>query len=113
MVQGSRKTMWGLIVAVFFLAGCGSSGNSGLIQSYPYPNVEAKWIRDGEPIIYEGKRWFPQDDVEVLTDPEMALIGEYRGAQIFVAKSDVKPFRRLYTKFDFNKYRYYQTRKKE
>jgi hypothetical protein len=112
MMQGCGKIMLGLIL-VIFLAGCSSNGNSGLIQSYPYSSVEAQWIREGEPIIYGGKRWYPQDDVEVLTDPEMSLIGEYRGVQIFVAKSDVKPFKRLYTKFDFNKYRYYQIKKKE
>jgi hypothetical protein len=112
MMQARNKIAAGLIVAIFFLGGCASSGNEGRIQSYPAPETEAKWIREGEPIIYDGKRWYPQDDVEVLTDPEMALIGDYRGVQVFVAKSDVKPFQRLYTKFDINKYRYYYSKKK-
>ena len=75
--------------------------------------LEPKWIRDGEAIIYDGRRWYPQDDVEVLQDSEVLLIGVYRGVQVFVTKTDVKPYDRLYTKFDVNKYRYYYSLKKK
>jgi hypothetical protein len=102
-----------LIGMPVILTGCSSTGNSGSIQSYSFMAVEPKWIRDGEPIFYDGQRWYPQDDVEVMQDSEVTLIGDYRGVQVFTAKTDVKPFDRLYTKFDVNKYRYYYPQKKK
>ena len=91
-------------------AGCGnmSSGNSGQLQSYPAPIIEAGWIRNGEPVVYEGQEWFPKRDVEVLLDSEVYQIGEYKGVQIFVDKTDIKPYRRMYTKFAKNKFRYFE-----
>ena len=97
----------GMIVVTLLTAGCSSSGNKGVMQSYPPPAVEALWIRNGEPIIYDERKWFPRDDIEIFQDSEVALIGEYRGVQIFVEKTDVKPYGRLYTKFGFNQFRYY------
>ena len=95
-----------------FLGGCTTvnSGNNGQVQSYPYPAIEAGWIRDGEPIEYDGSRWYPVNDYEVLKDPEVFQIGEYKGVQIFVEKIAVKPYERLYTKFDKNKFRYFERR---
>lgn len=93
-----------------FGAGCthGTSNNEGQLQSYPVPVVEAGWIRNGEPIVYENKKWYPVRDVEVITDMEVYQIGEYRDVQIFVTKTDIKPYRRIYTKFAKNKYRYFE-----
>ena len=95
-----------------FLGGCSSmnSGNSGQVQSYPVPAIEAGWIRDGDPIEYDGYKWFPVNDYEVLQDPEVYQIGEYKGVQIFVEKVAVKPYERIYTKFDKNKFRYFERR---
>jgi hypothetical protein len=110
----SEAFLLGILAGLFLvLAGCSSVGNNGSIQSYPFLAQEPKWIREGEPIFYEGQRWYPQDDIEVLQDPEVLLIGDYRGIQVFVAKTDVKPYERLYTKFDVNKYRYYYSQKKK
>ncbi len=97
---------------ILTLGGCAGStrGNSGQLQSYPAPLIEAGWIRNGEPIIYEGKEWYPARDVENLLDNEVFQIGEYRGVQIFVDKIDIKPYERLYTKFAKGKYRYFQRR---
>ncbi len=93
----------------FGLAGCirSSGGNSGQLQSYPAPLIEAGWIRNGEPIIYEGDEWYPARDVENFLDTEVFQIGEYKGVQIFVDKVDIKPYERLYTKFAKGKYRYW------
>jgi hypothetical protein len=112
MVRSSDKVL-AVAATLLFLTGCAmTGGNSGSIQSYPFLAVEPKWIRDGEAVFYDGRRWYPQDDVEVFVDSEMLLIGDYRGVQVFVAKTDVKPYDRLYTKFDVNKYRYYYSVKK-
>jgi hypothetical protein len=97
-------------------AGCfnlGSSNNKGQLQSYPSPLVEAGWIRNGDPIVYEGRHWFPVDDLENLLDSEVFQIGEFQDVQIFVEKVDSKPYDRLYTKFAKGKYRYYERLKND
>ena len=83
-------------------------GNVGNIGSYTVVDEEAEWIRNGEPIEFEGTRWFPQDGFDVLMDNEMYLLGEYKGVQFFVEKIDVRPYNRLYTKFNRNKFRFFQ-----
>jgi hypothetical protein len=92
------------------LGGCASmnAGNDGQVQSYPAPVIEAGWVRNGEPIEYDGYKWYPANDYEVLKDPEVFQIGEYKGVQIFVEKIAVKPYERIYTKFDKNKFRYFE-----
>ena len=99
-----------LLVLTGLLGGCASvnSGNNGQVQSYPAPVFEATWIRDGEPIEYDGCKWYPVNDYEVLQDSEVFKISEYKGVQIFVEKIAVKPYERLYTKFDKNKFRYFE-----
>lgn len=98
-----------LFISVIFSA-CASTqqGNSGRLQTFPIYSSEPEWIRNGEPIEYEGMEWFAVDDVETLLDSEMLLLGEYRGVQFFVEKVDVRPFNRLYTKFARNKFRFYE-----
>jgi len=99
-----------LFLLTAFLGGCASmnTGNDGQVQSYPAPVIEAGWIRDGEPIEFDGAKWYPVNDYEVLEDSEVFQITEYRGVQIFVEKIDTKPYDRLYTKFDKNKFRYFE-----
>jgi len=107
----SRSMLTLSLLSAVFAAGCvnGHTGNNdGQLQSYPYPAVEAGWVRNGEPIEYGGQRWFPVNDVEVLMDSEVTPIGEYKGMQIFVDKIDTKPYDRIYTKFAKNKFRYYE-----
>jgi len=95
-----------------FLGGCASlnSGNDGQVQSYPAPGVEAQWIRNGEPIEFEGSKWYPANDYEVLEDSEVYQVGQYKGVQVFVEKIATKPFDRIYTKFDKNQFRYFERR---
>jgi len=71
-------------------------------------SIEAEWIRNGEPITFEGKLWYPVDDVESFLDSEMRLMGVHNGVQFFVDKVDVRPYNRLYTKFDKNKFRFFE-----
>jgi len=95
-----------------FLGGCASinSGNSGQVQSYPAPAIESEWIRNGEPIEYDGSKWYPVNDYEVLQDSEVYQMMEYKGVQVFVEKIATKPYDRIYTKFDKNKFRYFERR---
>jgi len=101
-----------LLLLTGFGGGCASvnSGNNGQIQSYPAPIIEAAWIRNGEPIDYDGYKWYPVNDYEVLEDSEVFQIIEFRGVQVFVEKISTKPYERIYTKFDKNKFRYYERR---
>jgi len=99
-----------LFILTGFSGGCSSLnlGNSGQVQSYPAPVIEAGWIREGGPIEYDGYKWYPVNDYEVLQDSEVFQITEYKGVQVFVEKIAVKPYERIYTKFDKNKFRYYE-----
>ena len=100
------------LLSASFAGGCASvsTDNDGQIQSYPAPVIEAGWIRDGEPIEYDGNKWYPVNDYEVLQDSEVFQIAEYKGVQVFVEKIDTKPYERIYTKFDKNKFRYFERR---
>ncbi len=101
--------MFFLFISLLSLVGClRSANNSGRMTIYLIPEREASWIQEGRPIEYEGKLWYPQDDVEVFLDTEMNLLGEYQGVQFFADKKDVKPHNRIYTKFASHSFRFYE-----
>lgn len=102
-----------LLFSLTFAVGCRTAGrgNSGQVQSFVFQPVEAEWIRNGEPIVFEGETWYPKDDIESLQDSEVYYLGEYRSVQFFVDRVDVRPYDRLYTKFAKNKFRFYKKRK--
>lgn len=106
----SQKCLVCHLSLIMVLIGCSHVpiNNEGQLQSYPVPEVEAGWIRDGQPIVYDGIKWYAVNDVEVLMDSEVYQIGEYKGVQMFVDKVDTKPYHRLYTKFGKNKFRYFE-----
>lgn len=97
----------GCFLAVL-LVGCSGTLSGVNRAHYSFPNAEPDWIRNGDPILYEGQSWYPQDDIDVLLDNEVYLLGEYNGVQFFAEKADVRPYGKLYTKFDENRYRIYQ-----
>ena len=98
------------LIAGLSLSGCAHTGtdNESQLQSYPVPNIEAAWIREGQPIEFQGQRWYAVNDVEVLLDSEVYQVGEYKSVQIFVDKVDTKPYHRLYTKFGKNRFRFFE-----
>ncbi|MFP4473053.1 MAG: hypothetical protein ACLFPX_04175 [Candidatus Omnitrophota bacterium] len=102
-----------LIISVVMLAGALVSGcaasaqNAGNMAKYAVPDQEAEWIRAGEPIVYEGVSWYPQDRVDLLLDAEVFHAGDYREVPFFISRIDVRPIDRLYTKFGRNKFRVY------
>ena len=103
-----------LIFCFFVLTGCSTTrmSNGGQMEMYSAPEEETEWIRNGEPIEFDGKLWYPQDGIENLLDSEVYLMGEYRGVQFFAEKTDVKPYAHLYTKFAKNRYRYFEAKGK-
>ena len=99
-----------ILAGLLFLYGCATYPNSQ--QLYSFPDIETEWIRDGQPLEFEDERWYPTDRVENLLDNEVYLLGEYRGVQFFVDKTDVRPFERLYTKFGGHKFRVFEKKGK-
>ena len=114
MMNKHKAITWGLWFALAgSLGGCTSitSGNNdGQLQSYSAPAIESEWIRNGDPIEFDGYKWYPVNDFEVLQDSEVFQVEEFKGVQIFVEKIATKPYDRIYTKFDKNKFRYYERR---
>ncbi len=97
-----------VLFLVIFSAGCqGYQSVNTAVSAKGYAG-EAQWIRNGEPIEFEGETWYPKDGIETLLDSEVFLIAKYRQVEIFIDKIDVRPYNRLYTKFDRNKYRYFE-----
>lgn len=76
----------------------------------PTPTSEAAWIRNGEPIQFEGDDWYPTDEVENILDNEIYQVGVYRDVIFFLEKTDVRPFERVYTRFAKNRYRAFERR---
>jgi hypothetical protein len=102
------------LVIIIFLLGCtGTLTRASKDRPYPFSEVEASWIQDGQPIVFENEAWNPKDDVDVLTDQEVFLLGEYQGVQFFVEKADVRPYNRLYTKFAENRFRIFTKNKND
>ena len=98
-----------VVTAISFLSGCGETvQRREKPVSFDFPTVEPQWIRDGEPIEFEGELWYPKDDIEVLSDSEVFFINRYNGVEFFVERIDVRPYGRLYTKFGNNKFRIYK-----
>src|SRR5580698_5957115 len=113
MKNKGRVWVFGLcLMALSFGSGCASvsSDNNGQVQSYSYPAIEPEWIRNGEPIELEGAKWYPVNDYEVMDDSEVFQVEEYKGVQVFVERIATKPYERIYTKFDKNKFRYFERR---
>ena len=90
-----------ILLQVFIISGCANR----IMYKGDYPFKETDWIRNGEPIMFEDEAWYPTDDIENLLDSEVILIGQYRQALFYIEKRDVKPINRIYTKFDYHKYR--------
>lgn len=102
--------MFFLIVTAAVFFGCMSANqNAGMMAKYAFPEVEEAWIRNGEPIEFEGRQWYPQARYDLLLDSEMFLQGEYRGVPFFTEKIDVRPYSKVFTKFGRNKFRVYRT----
>ena len=110
------RRILGIFVIVGFvlcLFGCGSKfARKKQPKVYFFPEVEAEWIRNGQPIEFEAEQWYPQDSVDILLDQEVYWIGSYNDTEVFDEKADVRPYNRIYTKFGKNKFRVF-TKKEE
>ncbi len=84
----------------FCLLGCGAEFfRKKEPKMYSFPEVEARWIRLGQPIEFETEQWYPQDSIDIFLDKEVYLIGNYNGIEVFAEQADVRPYNRIYTKF--------------
>lgn len=109
--------IFGFYIAAMGLGGCAHDAKTGRFRGrakeYPIPEIEAAWIRNGEPIEFEGTLWYPTDNIEILLDEEVYMTGEYRGVLFFFDKTDVRPYRGVYTKFGRNRFRLFEKRSDE
>ena len=98
-----------VFVVVFGFIGCdGNMTKKRRPKSYSIPEMEAVWIQDGNPIVFEEEFWYPRDDVDILSDEEVYLLGEQEGVAFFIGTIDVRPYNRIYTKFGKNKFRIFE-----
>lgn len=99
-----------LVMACVLLTGCvtGGEGQSSTGPSVFPPLTEPAWIRNGEPMVMENNTWYPTDEVESLLDAEVYPVGQYRDVTVFIERTDVKPYARLYTSFAKNRYRAFE-----
>ncbi len=102
----------GFVMFVLILnSGCVSSSGRDLgITVFKATSPEPEWIRNGEPIEFEGELWYPRDTVDILMDSEVMRAGEYRDVAFYLQTVDVRPFERIYTKFGENKFRVFETK---
>ncbi len=98
-----------LSFAVIGFGGCETphSGRNYAFSTRAVP-LEPEWIRNGEPVEFEGELWFPADSVENLLDTEVYQVGEYKGVPIFIELTDVRPYDRIYTRFAKHKFRFFE-----
>lgn len=101
-----------LIILVMIIGCSSTTPQKAVSRNFRVTGIETAWIINGEPIEFEDEKWYPTDDVEVLTDIEVYRVGEYRGVEFFVEKEDVKSYNQLYTKFSRNKFRRFEKREK-
>ncbi|MBU2540347.1 MAG: hypothetical protein KJ593_00425 [Candidatus Omnitrophica bacterium] len=100
----------GLMLLVIIFTGC-ASGSWARIRG-DYAIKEADWIREGSPIIYESKSLYPTEHVENHLDREMEYVGEFQQVPFYVELRQIKPYNRLYTKFNYHKYRLFLLKEK-
>lgn len=104
-----KRNILFFLLVVMLAAGCAmSQKNAGVMTKYAVPETEAEWIRQGEPVEFEGEFWYPQDRYDILLDSEVLYQGDYRGVSFFVEKIDVRPYGKIFTKFGRNKFRVYR-----
>ncbi len=100
------------ILVVFLavvLAGC--IAGSGGRRNVDYAIKEAGWIKDGKPIIHDNRSWYPTEYIENHLDGEMEYVGEFQSVPFYVERRQIKPYNRVYTKFDYHKYRVFLAKK--
>lgn len=106
------KRLWAVVILMTLTgAGCGmpSRGLDGNVN-VSVVAMEPEWIRNGEPIEMEQTSWYPTDEVERLMENEVVRIGQFRDVAVLVERVDVKPYARLYTRFEKGRYRAFEPR---
>jgi hypothetical protein len=93
----SRRNAVSVMLALLACAGCAAPR-----EKVP---AEPDWIREGQPLVYEGANWLPQRRSEVFAESDLEQVGEYRGVPFFAERADLKPYATLYTTLGPYEYR--------
>jgi len=94
-----------MTAALGSMTGCQTASQRGEDALNAAAYAEPVWIRNAEPVEFEGASWFPTDEVENLLDDEVYQAGVYRDIPFFIDRMDVRPFERIYVRFAYHKYR--------
>ncbi|MBF0483167.1 MAG: hypothetical protein HQL25_00525 [Candidatus Omnitrophica bacterium] len=108
-MKNLKLILIGFLILPLFGCFSGTYTSKGGIDDY---QLEAQWIRDGLPLEFEHELWYPQDGIETFLEPEVLKVGQYKEVDVFVEKVDIRPYNRLYTRFNKNKFRYYEKKSK-
>ncbi len=100
-----------LMLCAIIFTGCATGSWSR--RSKDYAIKEADWVREGKPIIYESKSWYPTEYIENHLDKEMEYIGEFQQLPFYVELRQIKPYNRVYTKFNYHKYRLFTLKEED
>ncbi|MEW6008659.1 MAG: hypothetical protein AB1629_03400 [Candidatus Omnitrophota bacterium] len=101
----------GILVLFLAIVLAGCAGSYAARRNIDYAIKEAEWIKDGKPLIYDNKSWYATEFIENHLDNEMEYVGEFQNAPFYVERRQIKPYNRIYTKFDYHKYRLFLERK--
>jgi hypothetical protein len=107
-----RQNQFGIfLVSLFFIILSGCTSTSGGNYGRDYALREADWIKEGKPIIFDSRTWNPTEYIENHLDSEMDYVGEFQKVPFYVERRQIKPYNRIYTKFDYHKYRLFLEKK--
>lgn len=95
-----------IFILLFFISsllGCVAGSSSRRYGDYAMK--EADWIKEGRPLINKNNKWYPTEYIENHLDSEMEYVGEFQQVSFYVERRQIKPYNRIYTKFEYHKYR--------
>ncbi len=98
-----------LALLIFGFAGCAANQSGALNKDFT--TREAGWVKEGKPIIFESRSWYPTEYIENHVDSEMDYVDQFQNVPFYVERRQIKPFDRIYTKFDYHKYRLFIEKK--
>ena len=107
------RTFIAFIIVIGFIGCDANAVKKRRPKFYSFLGMEAEWIQGGNPIIFEEELWYPKDDVDILSDSEVYLLGEQDGVEFFVGMIDVRPYNRIYTKFKKNQFRIFEKKEND
>lgn len=106
-----KKGLLTTILALLVLGAAGCATNQSGAFNKDFSTREAGWVKEGKPIIFGSSSWYPTEYIENHLDAEMEYVDQFQNVPFYVERRQIKPFDRIYTKFDYHKYRLFLEKK--